>query len=574
MTGQNRKDVSAGKVDRERYRKVHRFFSRVFLHILWWDILLTLPVLRFFRTPAVPRWKKIAQQFRELAVSMGGVLIKLGQFLSVRIDLLPAEIVDELAGLRDEVPPVAFEYIKEQLEDEFHCSIDTLFLNISIKPLGSASLAQAHEVLLRSGQPAVVKVLRPGIHRLVETDLAIISKAFRWLKLYRKVRDKVDLDWLTEEFTAVTRRELDLEAEGHHAERLAKDFINDPFVLIPKIYWQYCNARTLTLEKVDFIKVDDREGLKNAGIRCEEVAERLYQIYMQQVFETYFVHADPHPGNLFVKPLPGPEEKEAGIKEFHPGETVPFTQGRPFQLVFIDFGMMVTIPDRLRSSLRKYAVGVGTRDAAKIVQAYVEAGALPATADLRRIEKAHQDLFRRLWGVRVGQFKNLVMKEAKYFIRQYRDVIYEAPFQFQADMLFVVRAVGMLAGLATFLDPHFDPWEKTIPYAERFAKVDFWDDLQNLPREFQVLVQTARNLPGQLDRLLYQALEGRISINAQITEEKVNALQNSLRRLGWTIMASSAAISGTVFHTVGSQEYCFGSYLLATLFFVKAIKRN
>jgi ubiquinone biosynthesis protein len=132
--------------------------------------------------------------------------------------------------------------------------------------LGAASLAQVHQVVLPSGDSAVVKVLRPQIHILVETDLAAIRKAAGWLKLYKKVRERVDLDWLIDEFTMVTRNELDLMAEGKNAEHLNEIFSKNPHVYIPKIFWDFCRPHTLTMEKVDFFKIDDLEAIEAAGI--------------------------------------------------------------------------------------------------------------------------------------------------------------------------------------------------------------------------------------------------------------------------------------------------------------------
>ena len=493
------------KIDRKRYRKLRWFFFKVFLQTIWWDIVLNRPVLRLFRTPALPRWQAIARQFRCLAVEMGGVLIKLGQFLSIRVDILPVEVTGELTGLQDEVPPEKIEDIIAQIEQDFDCPISDVFRKFSPQPLGAASLAQAHLVQLPSGEEAVAKVLRPGIDILVETDLKAISLALNWLKLYKRVNLRVDLDWLAEEFTTVTRNELDFCSEARNAEHLAKDFSDYSGAYFPRIHRAYCAARTLTLENVGYIKIGDRESIEAAGISCAEVADRLYNVYMQQVFETNFVHVDPHPGNLFVRPLPHPEEIEAGLVEFRPDTPVPCIPDRPFQLVFVDFGMAVTIPERLRASLREYAIGIGTRDANKMVQSLVNAGSLLPGADLKRLEEAHAAVFNRLWGVRSGQIRELALDEVRYFAREYRDVIYEAPFQFQADMLFVVRAIGILSGMAANLDPDFDPWVKTIPYAERFAHEELQKDWREWSRDFSKLAQALFKLPTRLDHMLSKA---------------------------------------------------------------------
>lgn len=551
-------------IDLKRYRKVRWFFVKVFLHIIWWDIVLNRPILRWFRTPPLPRWQMIARRFRALAVEMGGVLIKLGQFLSIRVDILPAEVTGELAGLQDEVPPERFEDIVAQIEGDFGRPLPEIFVWLSPQPRGAASLAQAHLARIVTGEEVMVKVLRPGIEVLVETDLTAIGLAIRWLKLYKRVSQRVDLDWLADEFTTVTRNELDLKAEGRNAERFGRDFADDPHVCIPKVYWEYSGVHTLTLENVGYIKIGDLELIEAAGISRSEVADKLYNIYMRQVFVTNFVHVDPHPGNLFIRPLPHPDEIEAGVTGFGVNDPVPYKPGRPFQIVFVDFGMVAVIPERLRAALREYAIGVGTRDAYKIVQSYVNAGVLLPGADLKRLEEAHEAMFERFWGVRVGQMRDVALGEARYFIREYRDVIYEAPFQFQADMLFVVRAIGILSGMATNLDPNFDPWAKTIPFAERFAQEELQQNWQGWLQEVIALGRLVLKLPDQLDRVLTQAQRGNLTVQTSLAPDARKAMQRleqSVSRLGWMVVAVGLLISGINLY-LASQDKSFGLALL------------
>lgn len=222
------------RIDFRRYRKVRRFVARTFLHVLWWDMILNAPGLRRFRPPAAGRWARIARRYRLLAGEMGGVLIKIGQFLSVRVDLLPPEVTRELAGLQDEAPPERFEDIVRQIESDFGRPLAEIFASVSPEPVGSASLAQVHPARLLSGEAVVVKVLRPGIDVLVETDLAATGLAFRLLKVSRNLRRRVDLDRVAEEIATITRRELDLANEGRNAERFTEDFAGDARVAIPR----------------------------------------------------------------------------------------------------------------------------------------------------------------------------------------------------------------------------------------------------------------------------------------------------------------------------------------------------
>lgn len=565
-------------IDLDRYRKVRRFFINVFVQAVWQDIVLNRPILRWFRTDPLARWREVARKYRALAVEMGGVLIKLGQFLSIRVDILPPEVTMELAGLQDEVPPGDFADIRAQIEADFGRDIDSVFEWFSREPLGSASLAQAHSARIASGGEVVVKVLRPGIDVLVETDLAAIGLALRWLKIYRHVARRVDLDWIEEEFSTVTRRELDFGLERKNAERFASIFSDDAHVCVPKVYHEYCAAHTLTMENVGYIKISDLDAIEAAGISRAKVADIIYNLYMRQVFETHFVHVDPHPGNLFVRPLPHPDEIEAGITEFRPGNHAPYKPDRPFQIAFVDFGMTAVIPERMRTALREYAIGVGTHDAQKIVKALGSAGALLDGADTKRLEEAHEAFFDRFWGVSVGDFRNVAMNEVGYFLHEYRDVIYEAPFQFQADMLFVVRAVGILSGMAANLDPDFDVWAKTVPYAERYAKEELDQNWQGWAREAGTIGQRLAMVPTRLDRMLSMAERGSLVVRtspAPDSKKDAQRLKRSVDRLAWMAAASGMLISSAILH-VGRPDEAYDTILagLAVMAFVWGIRKR
>lgn len=538
-----------GRIDFQRYRKLRAFVTRTFLHAVWWDILLAGPVLRRFRRSPVERWTRIARRYRSLAVEMGGVLIKLGQFLSVRVDLLPPEITRELSGLQDEVPAGPFADVARQIEEDFGRPLPEVFGWIDPVPVGAASLAQVHHARLPGGEPVVVKALRPGIDVLVETDLAAVSLALRLLKVSRTLRRRVDLDRLRGEIVRTTMQELDLASEGRNAERFAADFADDPRVYIPKVFWQWSAHRTLTLENVGFLKIADREGLERAGIQGAEVARVLYRIYMQQIFVHHFVHADPHPGNLFVRALPLP-----GEAPFGPGDPVPpppSGQERPFQIVFVDFGMVAVIPDHLHAALREYVIGLGTRDPARVVHAYQSAGVLLPGADLTRLEEIHEELFDRFWGVRIGNLRDVALSEARYFLRQYRDILYEIPFQMQVELLFAVRAVGLLAGLSTYLNPEFDPWAETMPFARRLAREDLRRDWRGWLDEALFQGRLLIDLPRRLDDVLVRAERGGLTVQAALAQETkrtIQRLERSLQKVAWMVVSAALLLAGVILH--------------------------
>ena len=551
-------------IDRRRYRKIRWFFAKIFAQMVWWDVIFNLPVLRWFRPAPLPRWQAAAQQYRELATLMGGILIKLGQYLSTRVDILPPEVTGELAGLQDEVPAAAFEDIVKVIESDFGCPVSEFFEHISRMSVGSASLAQAHLAVLSTGEEVAVKVLRPNIRMLVATDLKAMRLLCTWLKRFKNIRNRMDLDLLLEEFATTTWDELDMLKEKENIRRFDADFAENPLVYVPKIYEDYCSACTLTLENVSYLKIGDLESIKNCGIQTSRLADRLYDIYMHQIFVSNYVHVDPHPGNLFVKPLPVAEEIEEGITDYAPGDPVPFKQDRSFQIVFIDFGMMAEISERLKSAMRMGAIGLGTQDARKIIQAYIVAGFLRPEAELRRLEEAHQALLQKLWGLRLGKLQETSLAEMRSFLREYRDLIVETPFQMQADMLFAGRAIGILVGLVTTIDPEFDPWSKTLTYAKRFAREETAAEWQGLWQELFMIGKYFRTIPAELESVLTRAKQGALTVQVSLSPQTRRSIQRidlSVKRFAWMVITAALLISGVNLH-IADKGYPFGISLI------------
>jgi len=536
-------------IDRSRYRRVRRYLARLFLHALFFDLFLgRVPVLRRLRPDPLARWAEHARSFRDLAVELGGVLIKLGQFLSTRVDVLPVEITRELAGLQDRVPPVPYPEIARRIEEDFGAPVAALFDDIDPEPVGAASLAQAHRARLASGERVVVKVLRPGIETLVETDLAAVRLAVRWLWIWRPVRRRVDLDRLFHEFAATTRAELDLTREAANAERFAHLFADDPGLRAPAVHHQRTAAHTLTLEDVGFLRISDHAAIDAAGVSRAEVARVLYRAYMEQLFIHHFVHCDPHPGNLFVRPVEPGEPGAPGAG----GE-----DGRPFEIVFVDFGMMSAIPERLWDALGETVIALGTQDARRLVQAYQEAGVLLPGADLARLEEIHRVFFDRLWGVKLADLRGVALSEASGLLREYRDLVYEAPFQFPVDLLFALRAVGLLAGLSTSLDPEFDPWAETLPFAEELSGHGPSETVRRALDEAAHFARLALRLPSALDRVLTRAEREGIAVEVRFSHgarRDLRRVERATGRVAWFVAAGALLLAGVQLHGVGPDH--------------------
>jgi predicted unusual protein kinase regulating ubiquinone biosynthesis (AarF/ABC1/UbiB family) len=299
---------------------------------------------------------------------------------------------------------------------------------------------------------------------------------------------------------------------------------------------------------------------------------------MYQIFVTHRVHVDPHPGNLFVRPLPTEKERKHGMETILPGESVPLAKTRDFQLVFIDFGMTAQVSERLKAAMRMGAIGVGTQDARKIVQALIMAGTLRPGADLRRLEEAHQEWLQKIWGLRLGSLHETARREVRYFLREYRDLVRHTPFQVQADMLYIGRAVGLLAGLATAIDPEFDPWSKTLVYARRFAKEEISEDWQGLWEELYLLGKSVWQIPGELEQVLNRAKQGALAVQVSLSPQTRRAIlhiDSSVRRFAWMIIAAALLISGVNLYIAGKvQPFGLIVIILAAVAFLWGLRRG
>jgi predicted unusual protein kinase regulating ubiquinone biosynthesis (AarF/ABC1/UbiB family) len=573
LSEENRSAAPAGGFDRARYVRVVRFFAGAVGQFILWEILLRRTLgRRFVARSREERWQRVARRFRALAVEMGGVLIKLGQFLSVRVDVLPRSVTSELSGLQDEVPPERLEDIQAVIEAEYGQPLDRVFGWFAPQPEAAASLAQVHRARLSAslsediddGEDVVVKVQRPHIRTIVETDLRAIQTASRWLKRYGPIRRRVDMDRLYEEFAQTTRRELDFVAEAENAERFATSFADDPGVRIPRVHAAVSTERVLVMEDVAHIKISDHEAMEAAGIRCAEVADRLFNAYLRMAFRHNFVHADPHPGNLFVQPLPAPARSGAG--------------GRPFRLVFVDFGMVATIPERMTHHLVDFLLGFATRDASRIVRAYQGAGILLPGADLARLEQMEAELLDRYANLTLREAQQVAMTEWQGLAREYRDIFYEMPFQIPTDLLFVGRAMAILFGMATSLDPDFDPWRAVEPFARQVASEEIRRDWRSVLEELQRVVRLVGSLPEQADRFFRQAVQGDVVVQAAWTTEathSVRRVEAAVNRLAWAVIFAALLLSAVALYLgQGPSPLTYALFGLTVVALLVAVTRR
>ena len=463
-----RSPMPAG-IDFRRYRKLRRFVTRVFLQVVWWDVVLNVPGLRRFRRPPLVRYQEIARRYRALAGEMGGVLIKLGQFLSTRVDILPPEITRELAGLQDEVPPERFADVVRQIEEDFGRPLAEVFPWISPEPVGAASLAQVHAARLPTGEEVVVKVLRPGIDVLVETDLAAVRLATRLLRFSKTIRRRVDLGRLGAEITATTRAELDLAAEGRNAERFAANFAGDDAGLSAQ--------GLLGVERPPDADAGERRLDQDRRPRGARPRRHL----------AARGGARPLPGlsaadlRALASCMPIPTRETSSSARCRSGTSRRSRRAIRCRRPAGRRG--AAVPDRVRrlrhggghpraaarraARVRDRPRHARRRAAGPLLRGRRRAAARggpapPGGGPRGAVRSASGGCASAACGRRRSRRRSTSSA-------QYRDILYELPFQVQVDLLFASRAVGLLAGLSTQLDPEFDPWAETLPFAERLA---------------------------------------------------------------------------------------------------------
>jgi predicted unusual protein kinase regulating ubiquinone biosynthesis (AarF/ABC1/UbiB family) len=476
--------------------------------------------------------RRIAQRFHVLAVDLGGLMIKVGQFMSSRLDVLPPEITDELAGLQDEVPAVPFADIKALAEAELGVPFDRAFAWVDERALAAASLGQVHRARLSELDAAdtglenvVVKVQRPGIDEIVAVDLAALRKVAGWLRRVRIVSDRVDAPALVEEFAQTSLEEIDYLHEAQSAERFAENFAGDARVATPEVVWERTTRRVLTLEDVTAIKINDTDALRAAGIDPAAVADAFAKAMFEQVFTHSFFHADPHPGNIFVTPGGAPDA---------------------WRLTFIDFGMMGEVPQGLRSGLRALVIAVAARDGRKLVDAAQEVGVLLPSGDTREFEKALTALFARFGGMGFAELATVDPREFRDFAVEFGDTIRSLPFQLPEGMLLLFRAVALTSGMCSGLNPTFNVWDAVEPFAAQLLRDETGNTAKALAAQAWAAAGTTARLPGRIDAVITEIEEGTITFDTSRLERRLDSLIRIGRRAVSAVVFAGLAVGGAL----------------------------
>jgi len=456
-----------------------------------------------------------AERLRAAFGELGATFTKLGQTLSTRADLLPAEVVEELAKLQDAAPSVPLEAIRRTIREDLGSEPDHLFASFDPVPLASASIGQVHAARLPDGREVVVKVQRPGIDAQIEVDLQILARIADWATTHTEFGRDYQLRPIVDEFAYTIRNELDYVHEGETADRFRRAFAGDRLVWIPRVHWDLTTRRVLTLERVTGIKVTDVEGLDRLGIRRRALAENGVRIFLRGVLELGFFHADPHPGNYFAQ-----------------------TDGG---LAIVDFGMVGRVPEALRLRLLRAGLSAIREDPEGLAEELYALGVAGPRAD--------RQAFLRDLDHMIGRYGGHSLRElsAAAVTRELTGIVFRHRLQLPSELALLFRVIVMSEGVGLRLDPDFHYLEFASPFLR-----ERWEQHQSLPEMAGRLGRAAfdaaelgAELPRRGGRLMGRLERGELGLNVRHEglESFANQFQRMTNRLALAIILAASVVA-------------------------------
>jgi ubiquinone biosynthesis protein len=408
-----------------------------------WATHLFRPIGWLYRlVPRRTRKDLIGVRARRCLEELGPIIVKFGQAVSTRRDLLPPAVADELAKLQDQVPPFPAAQAVAAIERAFGQSVGDVYAQFEREPLAAASIAQVHCAQLKSGESVVVKVLRPGVATRISRDLELLYAIARLAERYSQDARRLRPVAVVAEFEKTLTTELDLMREAANASQLRRNFAGSDRLYVPSVYWDYCRRNVLTMERISGVPISNRSELEACGTNIKRLAHNGVEIFFTQVFEHNFFHADMHPGNIFVD-----------VRDrVHP------------RYVAVDFGIVGTLSDRDQLYLAQNFLAFFKRDYRRVAKLHIDSGWVPAATRLTELESAIRAVCEPIF--------NKPLKEISFGLVLLR--LFETARQFdmevQPQLVLLQKTLLAVEGLGRQLYPDLDLWETAQPVLERWIR--------------------------------------------------------------------------------------------------------
>lgn len=531
----------------KRYQQILSVLVRYgfsdFVHETGLDHIIEKGVGLFSSAPAANLQQvSRAERVRHAMEELGPTFIKLGQVLSTRRDLVPQEWVDEFSRLQDECPQVPFEDIRKQLEEEFNGQVEEVFKSIDEQPLAAASMAQVHRARLHGGHKVVIKVLRPGIHDIVESDM----EALRFIAGI--VEDRfTNLGFsptaVVDEFAKQLRKEMDLTMEGRSTDRFRHDFEDSDEAYFPEVFWEATTRRVLTLEEIHGIALSTFDAAKVSQEQREQAVRHGANAVFKQCLVIGFFHADPHPGNLFL------------LKD-----------GR---VCFIDCGMTGQLDARTRNQIADLVQGVVKADTELVMKAAVALGDVDIeTIDERSLRNDIQEI--------VGRFQNVPLERLNLseVLNLFFDTLRKHHARCPADLVYLIKALTTIEGVGRQVDPEFDMVSYARPYLEELVKSRYSPGTiaERMKQSLLSYADLIESLPLDMKDLLTRLRRNRLTMNLEhkglgrITE----ALEHASRNVAYSLIISALLVASAILVLAGREDASLGLRALGLVGFIIA----
>jgi len=483
----------------------------------------------WFRDRNVPR----GQRLREALEELGPVFVKFGQAVSTRPDLIPADIAVELTRLQDDVLPFPGDEAREIIERALDAPLSEHFASFDIQPLASASVAQVHGATLQDSTEVVVKVLRPGIEKVIEQDLQLLYQLARLADRHWPNARRLRPLEVVDDYDKTIHDELDMMREGANASQLRSNFLDSDMIYVPQIYWDHSCREVLVMERVEGIPIRDIDAIRAAGIDLRKLAHNGVEIFFTQAFRDGFFHADMHPGNIFVSP-----------------------QG---QYRAVDFGIMGTLAEADKRYLAENLLAFFNRDYRAVAMAHLRAGWVPATTRPEEFEAAVRTVCEPIFARPISEisFGHLVIRLFQVARR------FDMPVQPQLVLL--QKTLLNIEGLGRQLYPELDLWETAKPFLERWMREQVGPRAlaRALRRELPTVLPLLPELPGLVHELLRRQRDGQLVIRtgSDNTEQLARDLKHRTRQRDG-LMLGGGLLLGAIVLFLGSEVLALG--VLAT----------